>query len=250
MDEDKDKTIKINNLINELELDVLLLSETWLQGNISDCSKIKELKPDTHNFYHIPRKTRSGGGVGAVVSKCFSGVTIKNEIVFESFEYIDLELKRKNKVLEVILLYRPPNSSKRKFIEEFGTLLEIVSDVRNTIISGDFNLWMDDDEDNYVIEFKELLEAFNIINGVLSPTSISGHIIDLVMYCGDSYFVRNIEVEPDFEYCKVHRLVTFDIDVSRSKVIKKWITYRDKKNFDANGFIDESIMDMFESRCI
>ena len=62
------KTIKIRNLINELELDVLLLTETWLQGNISDSSRIKELKPYTHNFYHIPRKTKGGGGVGAVVS--------------------------------------------------------------------------------------------------------------------------------------------------------------------------------------
>ena len=69
------KTIKIRNLINELELDVLLLSETWLQGNISDSSRIKEMKPSTHNFYHIPRKNKSGGGVGAVISKSFSSVT-------------------------------------------------------------------------------------------------------------------------------------------------------------------------------
>ena len=241
------KTIKIRNLISELELDVLLLSETWLQGNISDSSRIKEMKPCTHNFYHIPRKNRGGGGVGAVVSKSFSSVTIKNELVFESFEYIDLELKRKNKVLEVILLYRPPNSSKRKFIEEFSTLLEMVNDISKTIISGDFNLWMDDDKDNYVMEFKELLDAYSITNGVLSPTSISGHIIDLVIYSNDSKIVSNLEVEPDFEYCKVHRLVTFSVDMNKSKVLKVWITYRDKKNFDATEFIEESIMNMSDS---
>ena len=241
------KTIKIRNLINELDLDVLLLSETWLQGNISDSSRIKELKPCTHNFYHIPRKNKVGGGVGAVVSKSFSSVSIKNEVSFESFEYIDLELKRKNRVFEVILLYRPPDSSKRKFMEEFSNLLEMVNDVRKTIISGDFNLWMDDDKDSYVTEFKEVLETFNMTNGVLSPTSISGHIIDLVIYCSDSNFVSDIEVEPDFGYCKVHRLVTFAINMNRSKIIKKWITYRDKKNFDVAEFIEESMMDMSES---
>ena len=39
------KTIKIRNLINEQEFDVFLLTETWLQGNISDSSRIKEMKP-------------------------------------------------------------------------------------------------------------------------------------------------------------------------------------------------------------
>ena len=241
------KTIKIKNLINELELDVLLLSETWLQGNISDSSKIKELKPGTHNFYHIPRITKGGGGVGAVISKSFSSIIIRNELLFESFEYINLELKRKNKILEVILLYRPPNSSKRKFLEEFSSFLETVTDLRNTVVCGDFNLWMDDEEDNYVKEFKEILEEFNIINGVLSPTSISGHTIDLVIYYGNSNFVSNVEVEPDFGLCKVHRLVTFSINIERSKILKKWITYRDKKNFNAAEFIEDSIKDMTEN---
>ena len=44
------KTTKIRNLINEQEFDVFLLTETWLQGNISDSSRIKEMKPCTHNF--------------------------------------------------------------------------------------------------------------------------------------------------------------------------------------------------------
>ena len=241
------KTIKIRSLIEELELDVFLLSETWLQGNVSDSSRINEMKPCTHNFYHIPRGDKRGGGVGAFVSKNFSKITIKNERMFESFEYITLELNKSNKIAEVVLLYRPPNSSKRKFLEEFETLLEMVNDVNKTIISGDFNLWMDDDEDNYVIEFKELLDTFNLINGVLSPTSVSGHIIDLVIYGNNSNLVSDIEVEPEFEYCKVHKLITFNVDMNKSKVLKVWITYRDKKNFDAVEFIEKSVQDISES---
>ena len=36
------KTIKIRNLINENKLDLLLLTETWLQGNISENSKNRD----------------------------------------------------------------------------------------------------------------------------------------------------------------------------------------------------------------
>ena len=124
------KTIKIRNLINELNLDMCLLTETWLQGNISDNSKIKEMTPRTHGFYHVPRKEKIGGGVGAFVSKTFSKVSIKNDMIFESFEYIYLELIRNNKGLEVIILYRPPNSNRKKFMEEFGVLVEMVNDVK------------------------------------------------------------------------------------------------------------------------
>ena len=65
------KTIKIRNLINDENLDVCMLTETWLKGDIGDSSKIKELTPKTHNFFHTPRSGKSGGGVGVIVTKSF-----------------------------------------------------------------------------------------------------------------------------------------------------------------------------------
>ena len=62
---------------------LFLLTETWLQGNISDNSKIKEMMPCTHDSYRLPRKDKTGGGVGVFVSKAFTNVSIKNEIAFE-----------------------------------------------------------------------------------------------------------------------------------------------------------------------
>ena len=60
------KTLEIRELIAEKSLDILALTETWLSNN--DSSKIAELVPDTHIFYHIPREKR-GGGVGLCLSK-------------------------------------------------------------------------------------------------------------------------------------------------------------------------------------
>ena len=241
------KTIKIRNLINELEFDLFLLTETWLQGNISDSSRIKEMTPRTHNFYHIPRKGRIGGGVGVFVSKTFSRVTVKNNIVFETFEYMDLELIRNNKVLEIIIIYRPPDTNKKKFIEEFSTLLEMVNDVMKTTICGDFNLWMDDNNDTEAKEFMEVMDMYNLTNSVLAPTSIGGHTLDLVIHCSDSNLISNVEVEPDFEISKTHNLVTFSVDINKSRVLRKWITYRDKENFDVVNFIDEGILEMVDT---
>ena len=56
------KTCEIRDYINENKLDVLMLTETWL--NYSDSAKIKEMTPDTHTFLHVPRGDRRGGGAG------------------------------------------------------------------------------------------------------------------------------------------------------------------------------------------
>ena len=71
------KTIKIRNLINEAKFDICTLTETWLWGDVSDSSKIKEMTPKTHIFYHLPEAEKTGGGVGIFVSKSFSKVTEK-----------------------------------------------------------------------------------------------------------------------------------------------------------------------------
>ena len=238
------KTIKIRNLINEIELDLCLLTETWLQGNISDNSKIKEMTPCTHDFYHVPRKDKIGGGVGVLVSKTFTNVSIKNEITFETFEYIYLQLTRNSKVLKIISLYRPPRSNMKKFIEEFNILVDMVDDIQNTFIGGDFNCWVEDDNDNKAKELKEVFEIFNLINNVSVSTSVGGHTLDLVISGRDSNLIRNLEVEPDFEISKTHKLITFDVNINCTRALKKWITYREKRNFDAENFIEVSVADM------
>ena len=53
------KTYEIRDYINDNKLDVLVLTETWL--NNSDSAKIKEMTPDTHKFLHVPRGTGRGG---------------------------------------------------------------------------------------------------------------------------------------------------------------------------------------------
>ena len=75
------KTIEIRELISERVFDILILTETWLGNNASN-SRIAELTPSTHTFHHVPRETGTGGGVGIIVSKCFSNIKMeKNYII-------------------------------------------------------------------------------------------------------------------------------------------------------------------------
>ena len=53
------------------------------------------MTPKTHTFYHFPRVEKTGGGVGIFVSKSVSKVTVRNQLIFNTFEYIDLEILSK-----------------------------------------------------------------------------------------------------------------------------------------------------------
>ena len=71
-------------------------------------------------------------------------MTVRNQVIFNTFEYMDLKILNKNKVIRLITLYRPPTiDGKRKekeFIEEFGNYLDTINNLRTTFICGDFNL--------------------------------------------------------------------------------------------------------------
>ena len=233
------KTIKINSLINELDLDILMLTETWLCNNISDSSKIKEMTPKLHNFYHKPRENKLGGGVGIFIKKSFTKVQLMNTINFSSFEYLDVKITSVNKNIRIILIYRPPNKSKNEFIEELSDLIETFEDTRNIVLCGDFNLHIDNQNDTYVKRFTDILENNDLINKVNSPTSIGNHIIDLVIQNERGGIASNIEIEPECLISPTHKLITFEIDTKKTENIKKKIIYRNKDNFDAKNFIDE-----------
>ena len=58
-----------NDYINDNKLDILMLTETWL--NNYDTAKIREMTPDTHTFLHVSRGDRRGGEWGFSSLKLF-----------------------------------------------------------------------------------------------------------------------------------------------------------------------------------
>ena len=64
-----------------------------------------------------------------------------------------------------IVVYRPSSQPvTSKFIEEFSSLLETIAIYSSTIvITGDFNLHLDDSDAPHVTNFIQLLDAFNLL---------------------------------------------------------------------------------------
>ena len=234
------KTLEIRELIAEKSLDILALTETWLSNN--DSSKIAELVPVTHIFYHIPREKR-GGGVGLCLAKRLTHVKMIKSLNYTGFEYIHINFSLTNKLYKFIVLYRPPPKTNfNNLINEFyGLMSSLFDENRKVYVCGDFNIWTEDDTDNYTKRFLEVVGNFNYKNVVCEPTARSGHILDLVMR--DEFDDDLVEVYVDSDYMaqNFHKLVNFRIKTNTENEIVRKITFRRKTLFDKDMLIEHGL---------
>ena len=85
--------------------------------------------------------------------------------------------------LVFVTLYRPSSLNTSELIfEEFISLLEIVSTYGSEIVlSGDFNIQVDDDNDVSARRILKLLDAFKIQQCVTTSTHTRCHTLDLII---------------------------------------------------------------------
>lgn len=160
------KTFDIRNIIKEYNLDVFAITETWLSSY--DSAKICEMTPTTHVFLHVPRPekeggVRRGGGVGIFLTNAFKRIKMMKPAAWENFEVLQVCCDINCKKCIFIVVYHPPNISARLFIDEFRLYLETVDMVSaNVLICGDFNIWMEDQDNAHTRLFSDMIDTFNM----------------------------------------------------------------------------------------
>ena len=201
--------------------------------------------PNKHTFYYKPKEKKTGGGVGIFLSKQFSNIKVINRIPCETFEHLEIRFNYGNKVIVMVALYKPPGTSEAQFNEEFTSYLDLCNDeLMKTYICGDFNLWLDDLNNNSANNFKEIIDSHNLENKVLESTSRSKHILDLIICDKDFGQISEIEVEPDFTLSYYHKLILFDLCVEKSGEISNKIIFREKKNLNPHELIEQGMQTM------
>ena len=119
--------------ITEQKLDLCCISETWLKPDNADSDyESNNIVPEGYVIHRHDRKGKQGGGV-AVISKSGYKSTVVSGKVYNSFEYIMLQIKVNNKALRLINIYRPPNPSIKSFVDDFGNLMETINSLKFVI---------------------------------------------------------------------------------------------------------------------
>lgn len=132
------KINEIKLLTNMFKLNVLAMTETWLEEEIANLILIPE-----YTLIHKSRNSsKRGGGVGFLVSNEINYQTIDLEIPeISTFEFQVIKiLTAKSQHIFLICIYRPPGTPIDAFITELEILLNNKALSKRVIITGDLNI--------------------------------------------------------------------------------------------------------------
>ena len=102
----------------------------------------------------------------------------------------------------LINIYRPPKYT-ASFLTDISELLSVCFTNHDRIlITGDFNLHIDNDSDCNAMDFLQLLHSFDFIQHTAGPTHKHGHTLDLVISRGLNTVVDKIvDINISDHYC-------------------------------------------------
>ncbi|KAK7929830.1 hypothetical protein WMY93_006225 [Mugilogobius chulae] len=188
----------ITNLIQGNNLDVLLISETWLPQDSRNNSEFVNILPPNYSVFNEPRFYGRGGGVAIVFSDAFECYEISFNFTLR-FEYVAACLSLPCALNSILILnvYRRPAQTIPDFLRELATLLSMIdSEFSTIIIGGDFNIWVDCPNRRATQAFQNLLDENNLVQRVREPTHRRGHILDLVI-ARNNVRISGLSVQPN-----------------------------------------------------
>lgn len=249
----RNKSLLINETILEKQVDVLGITETWLLE--SDSAVVSELAPHNYAVSHVPREGDLPYGGVALVYRDSLSCSLKKHGNFSTFEYIHAHLSSGALTLHVVVVYRPPPSSRNghtidRFITEFTELLESLncSVLSDFIILGDFNFHMDCEADPSTRKFCDLHQAFSLKQLVTMPTHTNGHTLDLILVPDDSGLVGCEDVVVADWGISDHFAVSFPFRFEATQPIRKTIRFRKIKQINIESFCCD-LQQSLESHC-
>ena len=211
------KTFIVNDLILDNTLDCLLLTETWLGTDAPVV--LTEASPPNFNFLFSIREGKKGGGTASIIKSALTPTQVSFNS-YSSFEH-NAFLFNSDSIL-CITVYRPPHYSSL-FISEFSELLSIIhSKYDRILITGDFNLHIDNLSDPMSREFLNLLYCLDFKQHVTQPTHDRGHILDLVITHGLSIDVSCVvDLAVSDHYCVFFNITSINQQEAPVRTVRK-----------------------------
>ena len=180
------KSLSILETVLDQKLDILLITETWINDEKADV--LGDLNSNGYTFKNFPREDCKGGGIG-LLSSDYLQINNLSHYNLTSFQYITCTIGPSQHSCTITLLgcYHPHPSkintaSDAVFINQFGILLEeIIPDAGNLIILGDMNIQVNKPDEVIPHDYLQMIEALDLEQLVTFPTHRSGNMLDHVI---------------------------------------------------------------------
>lgn len=236
----RNKSASLVDIIAVNDLDVFVVTETWHAGD--DDVTIRRITPPGYCCIEAARPLRPrspssivGGGVAIIYKDSLQAKKLSFGISPTTFELAGAVLSTPCAKLVIVAVYRPGSwLVSDLFYTELTSLLEALAVYSSDVVlTGDFNVHVDDPADTRSARLNDILQSFGFIQSVVGPTHIGGHTLDLVITRSDR---PPPAVVVDLPQVSDHSLVRFQLPIQRPPLQYVDVSTRAWKNFDADRF--------------
>jgi len=189
----------LSDIIYTHNPDLFSPTETWIKPSTTS-AELHNCTPPNYSLLSTPRNdfhSTSGGGTGFLIREPFTQLPTSTPD-FSSFESSSVTLQLPHSKISVFNVYRLPSSSTHAkpysiFLEDFNSFLSFAATTPHKfIITGNFNIHLDNPTDHLISQLLSLLSSFNLSQHVNFPTHNKSHILDLVITSSDSSLVPSV----------------------------------------------------------
>jgi len=234
----RNKTDSIQDLTQEMNIDLLCITESWL-CKAGDEAILGSITPPGYIIKSYPRPNRRGGGIAFLFRNSGVSINVRNipPVQHSSYEVAAVDIKVNRFSIQIVCIYRPPPSKKNAatttlFLTEFRDLVHHLRQQKQPfIITGDFNFHYDLSSLRDTRILKSILDDHDLEQKVASATHRGGHILDLVIIPKDEQnIVNNVSVLD--KGISDHHLLVIDLNASKPGRNQHTIKSRHMKTVD------------------
>ena len=221
--------------IKTFDSDFACVTETWLSDTDEDWIKTSSLSHHGYNMFTTHRGSR-GGGIALVTKhpwKLVSQHPHSNHLA----EITAYKLSSGSISVTIVIVYRPPQTNIPQFVDHLLDVLEAYHADGNLLVTGDFNIHLNNRENNEVLNLELSMSAAGYQQHVHSPTHIAGNILDPVYTKHDNNFSVGM-CEPT-TLISDHFAIIAELSLHKPKIKTKTIKVRKLKSIQTSDFLNE-----------
>ena len=224
-------------IVEDNDLSVACITETWFDAKTGSFSHT--IKQNGYELHHAYREGQSGGGAAIMYRKQLNikeGDASTTEYLSFEYSWVTLTIQI-NRRLILVCIYRKQEIRFATFHDEFSSFMDKIQRKGDIMmIVGDFNVWMDVNEDHDARSLQSLMNAFGLEQIVKEPTHRVGHTLDQV-------FVNQHQIQPKHEVLKQlpdfksdHFPIIINIPLPNCETEVKTTSFRKLKEVDIQTF--------------
>ena len=223
-------------ILDDKCVSVACVTESWFDTKNGVFSKT--LKDAGYKLHHAFREKR-GGGV-AIVYK--NNMTVKDGGAscdrYLSFEYafVTITLQTKQRMV-LVCIYRNQEITFSIFQDELSSFIEqTVFKGDSTVIVGDFNVWVDDEEDQDAKKLLTLMSTYGLNQLVHEPTHRGGHTLDHIYINEFQIQITHEVINDTLGLTTDHFPIVLGIPSTSVQANTRTIHYRKLQDVDMHAF--------------